>query len=973
MARDLFGLFESDPKSLVASEPVSLDAIGSDESEQDFLIERFDGISRVDFKVDYSSFSNHVFFNSALDYFNITGEKILNEYPYDGTRADLERFVKALDGYQRHVLSTWPSRLGHLRFNPAISSSYCQIEDVGIEDGVTKTSLLSPGTGSISVEAWYDSGRALTGSDVSFILQKKGDDGSGYSLYLTGSMLGFRISSGSTSSEVFCSASLGLPAYVLACADRTLASGTLFIYTGSIGVYPSLVSSASISFGGPSYAASASLYIGSGTLSSKNTVFFSGSIDDVRMWRVPLGLVDVSSSFNRKAFSRGSLMGLWRFNETGSSDFLGVNSIVVDHSGHKLNGRVRNYYPAVRGSGSLFYERPDPILDIRHREVADFVLLNQTSGSDHDRNNPSKVTDLVPEEFIRMDDEQGNDVLKNFLYVIGRSFDSLKVYADQISKLLRVNYGDFDQAPDAVLDVVAKFFGWELGGGFVNSDAIQYILGRDVLDGPAGNDEIDDKLHEIKVQFWRRVLANLPYIYKAKGTAEGVRALMHSYGVNEGFVRLKEFGFLNRTALEAQRISAERSSYSLQLGSGSLLASVTASLANNEPLPGGYSIESRVRWPTTGNLVMPATQLSGTTWSALFNASGSLRLEWARNSIGSQTGSLYLRYPGVMLTASNVPVFDDRWYNLAVVREFATGTLGLHVRRLDDGEVVYSSSSLFPSSSLGSALGPVSLAGVVVGSTASLAAEQWIDEFRVWAGALRDDELEDHCLNYGSFGRGLHAKSRDLLVHWRLDEGSTAGAGGYFETFDNSLFSRTGLGGGFVSGTVPFKKFLNEYNYIASADFGWTQNKVRVFDGDELSAEDRPNDLRMFALEFNMVDALNESISQMISSYDEMNVAIGLPANRYRHSYEGLSSMRKQFFRRLTDRINFRVFADLLEFFDRSFIDMVRRLIPARAVFLGDEFVVESHMLERPKVEYNFRPVKESPREIGGVIKMVKR
>ena len=36
-------------------------------------------------------------------------------------------------------------------------------------------------------------------------------------------------------------------------------------------------------------------------------------------------------------------------------------------------------------------------------------------------------------------------------------------------------------------------------------------------------------------------------------------------------------------------------------------------------------------------------------------------------------------------------------------------------------------------------------------------------------------------------------------------------------------------------------------------------------------------------------------------------------------------------------------------------IDMIRRLIPARANFLGDEFVVESHMLERPKMQWNYR------------------
>jgi hypothetical protein len=972
MARDLSAFF-GDPTQLVSSAPLSLDDIGEDESEQDLIRERFLRVNEVDFKVDYSSFSNHVFFNSALDYFNLTGEKILNEYPFDGDRAVIERFVGSLDGYQRHVLATWPARLGHLVFNPAVSSSYVQVEDVGLDAGVTKTSLMSPGTGSLSIEAWYSSHRSLTGSDVSFLAHKAAGDGSGFSLFLSASNVCFRVTSGSSFTEVACPASIGSNGYVLATLDRSQVTGTVALYTGSIGAYPALATSSSVSFGGPVQAASASLFIGSGSLSSKTTVFYSGTLDDVRIWRTPMDAAAVTSSYNRKNYARSSLVGLWRFNETGSSPAAGVNSLVLDHSGHKLNGRIRNYYSGVRGSGSLFYERPDPILDIRMAEVEALVLQQQTSASLHDKENNSKITDLVPEHFMRMDDEVGNDVLKNFLYIIARSFDSLKVYADQASKLLRVGYGDYDQAPDAALDTVARFFGWDLGGSFVNSDAVQYMLGRDVLDGPAGNDEIEDRLHDIKVQFWRRVLVNLPYIYKTKGTAESVRALMRAYGVNEGFVRLKEFGFAARNELVAQRIRSERSSYSLALGTGSLYGRVTASFSPGDALTTGYAAESRFRFPTTGNLQMPATATTGTMWSLLFSGGGHLRLDWQRDSLGSQTGSLFLSYPGVVLTASAAPVFDDRWYTVSVVRELVTGSLALHLNRVDDGALVYSSSSLFPSSSLGSALGPVTFVGAVVGSTASRPAEQWIDEFKVWKGTLSDAEIEDHALNYVSFGRDLHAGSSDLLLHWRLDEGSTAAANGYLEAFDNSLRGRTGLGAGFVSGTTPSKKFLNEYNYIGSIDFGWTQNKVRVFDGSRIQPGDRPFDSTLFSLEFNMVDALNEAISQMMSSFDEMNDALGLPSNYHRHSYEALASMRKQFFRRLTGRIDFRRFADLLEFFDRSFISLVRRLIPARSSFVGDEFVVESHMLERPKVEYSFRPVKEVPREIGGVLKMIRR
>ena len=104
------------------------------------------------------------------------------------------------------------------------------------------------------------------------------------------------------------------------------------------------------------------------------------------------------------------------------------------------------------------------------------------------------------------------------------------------------------------------------------------------------------------------------------------------------------------------------------------------------------------------------------------------------------------------------------------------------------------------------------------------------------------------------------------------------------------------------------------------------------------------------ALEFNIVDALNEDMSQIMATLEQLETAIARPASET--DYNGLRVLRERYFRRLQDRLNFRIFADMLDFFDRSFVDMVRRLVPARAYFIGDEQVVESHMFERSKVSY---------------------
>jgi len=974
MTRDLFKLFDTVGIShdrLVASEAQSLSDMATDETEQDLIIRRSERLLETELKVDYNDFANHVWFNSALDYFNISGEKILNKYPSAGTRADLENFVDDLDGYQRHVLNSWPTRLGHLNFRPAVSSSYVQIDDVGQENGVTKTSLLSPGTGSISVEAWYNSARPLTGSEeASFLVHKEAT--AGYSVYLSGSTVHFRVMSGSSNVTVSAPASINSDGYVMGVLDRSTTSGTLLIYTGSLTRFPVLVSSASVTFGGHLYgAASASLFIGSGSVTGKTTIFYSGTVDDVRIWRVPLSLEHMSSSYNRKNFAQSSLVGLWRFNETGSTGITGLDSMVADYSGHGINGRIRNYWSGARGSGSMFYETPDPMMDIRNPEVLTYVTLQQASGSEYDRNNTAKITDLVPAAYLEVSNDQDSDLVRNFLNILGRHYDRLKLYAQHLAYTLRVNYSEYDQVPDSKLEDMAKFFGWELPGGFANSTAMQYMMGRDVQLGELSNEELDQKLYEIKVQFWRRTMNNLAHIYKTKGTRESVESLMHVYGVNDNFVRLKEYGYTNRNSIETQRMKAEKSSYALWSNTSSLYGSVMHSPVGQLVPLANYTVETRLRWPTTASVVMAATTLSGSVWRLTMGGEESLR--WERNALSSNTGSLILILPQTALTMSGLPIFNDKWYHTSVVKNVTSGTYIIGVRQEDNGVLVYSTSSVYFSSSIaGFVTDPVNASKISVGQSGTLATQQWQDEFRLWNSPLLPTELDDHTLNYQSYGRSFASKNRDLCIHWRLNDGVTATAAGVLACTDFSLNTRHGTGS-FPSGSFPFKKFLNSYNYIGSPDFGWTENKVRVFDGKTIKAVDRPVDSKLLALEFNMIDQLNEDISQMNDSLDEMNDVIGNGATMYRSSYTGLETMRREYFRRLTGRLNFRVFIDMLDFFDKSFIEVVRKLIPARAVFLGDEIVVESHMLERPKHQYEYRPIREIQNILIGVIRMLKR
>lgn len=970
----LFSLFDEklrSPHELVAGPSQNLDSLGNQVELSGTLLRKIQQFEIVKPKVDYSDFANFVFFNSALDYFNITGEKILNEYPYDGTREELETFTYALDNYQQHVMNVWPSSVGHLKFDPAQGFAYVQVEDVGKDGETTKTSLLNPSTSSLSVEFWSMSPPPLTGTnDVMIVAQKVTGSGDGFSVFFSGSSLFMQLTSGSSTDSISVPVTPGENRYFCFVWDRSSTAPIMRVFSGSADFFPTLVAYTTGTVNSDIAAGPARFYIGSGSLTGKLTRPLTGSLDDLRFWRVPRDIVAVSSSFNTKIYSQEGLYGLWSFNETGSLPATISNErvIVRDMSGRKLHGVIQNYYVGIREPTSLVpYDVSVPILSLNAPEVSDFISTQQLSGTIYDRTNDNALMKMLPEQFFLLEEFKNTSVLQNFVYVLGRYFDQIKVSIDQFAHVLKNDYGSYNQTPDALLQDIAKFFGWEFTGNFLDSDAVQYLLGKQVLANTQANKELDTKLYEIKNEFWKRTLINLMHIYKTKGTRESVETLLRVYGVNKNFVRLKEYGRKPNAGIRTFRINSEKSVAALTFGSGSAMPT---NRVVSTPFTGkARTVESRLRFPSSTSVGMTASLATGSIWSMNFVSDGTpfQRLYYTKSDPSSVTGSLFYTGSEGAVTLSDVPIFDNRWYNVAVLRDYTSSSLVIDVRRLERDEVTYhQTASLF--TPLLSSSGNYVL---WLGSTGSMGSQNWMQEVRVWDEPLREIELQDHTLNFQSFGAEETNGLNEISLHWRLNENLSSSTAGwlYNSIFDFAGTGVSGSGMGFISETNPYKKFLNEYNYIAPPEFGWNEEKIRSIDTSTPRPEDAFVDDPLVALEFNLVDALNEDISQIIATLDGFNEFIAAPANRYRDSYPDLDVLRFNYFKRLQGSINFRVFADLLEFFDRSFIDLVRRLIPARAVFLGDEFVVESHMLERPKLQWTYRR-KDVEFQPEGVIKV---
>ncbi len=977
MAYKLFSLFDDKlktQKDLISTEVKTLELISTDVNEQEYAIKKIQQFEEVKPKIDFSNFSNFVFFNSALDYFIITVLKIIKEYPFDGSRDLIESFMNDIDDYQRHVVSVFPKSIGYLQFNPSISSSYIKVEDHGYDyiNNIANTGLLSTGTGSVSIDFWCIPPPALTGSNDAMILAQKisGSNNDGYTVYFSGSRVYFNIKSGSNTDSISSICIPGAPAFFSCVYDND--SSIISIASGSSNFFPKIVSSSSLTITNKLHLGGVPFYIGSGSnFSDKIIRGLTGSIDDVKFWNYPRTIQQTSSSFNIRQRSQSGLVANWTFNETGSVPHIEYNSsnqIVMDYSGHKLNGRINNYFSTLRFSGSLLpYDSLDLILNLEAPEVRVYVEEQQNSGSLYDRENDNIITNLIPAEYIKLEQFKNTHVLENFLFILARNFDYLKTRIDQFVYVLRQNYGNYNQTPDSLLADIGKFFGWEFTGNFLSSDVTQYILGKNILHNVDTNRELEKKLFEIKNEFWKRTLLNLPHLYKTKGTRESIESLLRIYGINDNIVKLKEFGFRPNVGISTERINVEKSIPTLAFGSGT--ASGSANISSPIFTSSLGTIEFRVRFPTTQSFGMTPTLSTGSIWKLssqgnfgfpfllpfLLPGAGnkdSYHLMYEKPAVDAITGSLILSSSEGSISITGTRIFDDKWYDISFTRNVSSGTLQLDVRSIENGEINYFVTGTYATASL---VNDLDLYHIRLGSSGSFGSQFWGQELKIWNVFKDKNELDDHSLNFQSYGSNVFNGEEELNIHWRLRENVSASAGGLISIItDVSTNNYHGTGSGFVASLNPYKKFLNEYNFIAPPEYGWTENMVRYLPYSDVKATDAFTGNNILALEFNMIDALNEDISQIISSLDEFNYAIGLPANRYRNSYDDLGNLRKRYFKRLRDRLNFRLFSDMLEFFDRSFIDMVRRLIPINSNFIGDQFVVESHMLERPKYQWEY-------------------
>ena len=183
------------------------------------------------------------------------------------------------------------------------------------------------------------------------------------------------------------------------------------------------------------------------------------------------------------------------------------------------------------------------------------------------------------------------------------------------------------------------------------------------------------------------------------------------------------------------------------------------------------------------------------------------------------------------------------------------------------------------------------------------------------------------------------------------------------ERFDFEVLSSN-----FQSGENPNKVRVRSYKDIETArNYG-----VAVAPLHTIPQNEEPKDDKRVSIDISVAQGLNEDIMNIFATLDALDNILGSPEMVFSQDYPALRNIRRIYFNRLTEKVNFLSFFDFFKFFDDTIGDLLEQMLPSDSRFLGSSYVIESHALERPKFAYKYYDMYLGESDRGGksVIKL---
>lgn len=460
---------------------------------------------------------------------------------------------------------------------------------------------------------------------------------------------------------------------------------------------------------------------------------------------------------------------------------------------------------------------------------------------------------------------------------------------------------------------------------------------------------------DVTKEIWRRILNNLPYLLKTKGTARSIKALLSCYGIPQTILAIREYGGPDPTQFPRLQ---DKSSFIFE----DFVHSIDFDSAQDVTTPwkdfGSFSEK-----PHTVELTFKTTN-SGIATQSLINVSGSsdgwgVSLRKTGSLFGKTQGMIVFEISGSEISSSVFDFYNDDFYT--IILSHTDFTHSLFVKKAESSRISYQSSASVTSS--GTHWEVDSTIQLGSGSAFGSHFSGSIKEFRLFQSDLSESVFDNHVRWPRSYNSNNPTSSfDDLVLRYSFDEPKNHNLDSIVQdTKINQAFTTIGTASGFENG-VNYTPTCIEFAAFATQLGGnrFISNKIRIEDNTlafgNLNTTQRmevgsfdfaPLDSNRLGIYFSPTDTINRDIMATFGSHDISGV-LGSPADVFNQEYKGLKELNDFYFQKFTTFLDYNKFIRFLKRYDLSLFQQLKRLLPAR-VDATVGILVEPHILERHK------------------------
>lgn len=159
-------------------------------------------------------------------------------------------------------------------------------------------------------------------------------------------------------------------------------------------------------------------------------------------------------------------------------------------------------------------------------------LLKAAGDVDDSKTNIMLKT-MIPENFLENDSE--GQIYRKTVQAYGHEFDQIKHFIDGIAFAHSLEYNGENSVPKKFMNKLSKLLGWKLSDSFNEVDLFEYLAGD--ADGNGTS------FSQFNMEIWRRILININWLYKKKGTRDALSFLFKLLGAPDCLIEFDEFTY----------------------------------------------------------------------------------------------------------------------------------------------------------------------------------------------------------------------------------------------------------------------------------------------------------------------------------------------------------------------------------------------------------------------------------------------